>query len=207
MLGLFVVCAGRLAAGNFSLIGTFGSDDQVQLFDLSLSSPSSVTFQTFSYGGGVNAAGTTIGAGGFDPRLTWFGADGTQIGSDNGGHCESTNAWLGACDDAFFQGTLDAGDYVLVLTQDGNDANGDLSDGFSAQGLGDFTASGDCAQFCDVLSGQALNGNWAVDILTVDSASAESATPEPAPIELTLIGLSLIALASRNNAFHSKGLP
>lgn len=206
LLSLFLACSIPSQASSFSFTGAFGSDDQVQLFNLSLSSPATVTFESLSYGGGVNAAGAAIAPGGFDPRLTWFQVDGTQIGSDNGGHCDSTNSYLGACNDAFFQGNLDAGDYVLALTQDGNNPNGDLSDGFSAEGAGNFTASGDCTQFCDSLSGQALSGNWAVDILAVDSVSEPSATPEPAPLELTLIGLALIVVATHKKKLHPKGL-
>src|SRR4051812_1378760 len=106
-----------LSAANFSFTGTFETDDQVQLLYLNLGTISTVTFETLSYGGGTNSAGTVVLHGGFDPRLTWFQADGTPISADNGGHCAFTNTYLGACNDAFFQGTLIAGSYILALTQ------------------------------------------------------------------------------------------
>src|SRR4051812_20029712 len=97
-----------LPATNFSFTGTFTTDDQVQLFYVNLGTTSAVTFETLSYGAGTNSEGTVILPGGFNPRLTWFQADGTQIGADNGGHCGFTNIYLGACNDAFFEGSLDA---------------------------------------------------------------------------------------------------
>jgi hypothetical protein len=188
-----------LPATNFSFTGTFTTDDQVQLFYVNLGTTSAVTFETLSYGGGTNSEGTVILPGGFNPRLTWFQADGTQIGADNGGHCGFTNIYLGACNDAFFEGSLDAGSYILALTQDGNYSNGDLSAGFGQQGNPQFTASGFCTAFCDSLTGTSLTGNWAVDILNVDSASAvpdsASTVPEPVSVILTGCGLSLLALA------------
>ena len=63
---------------------------------------------------------------------------------------------------------LPAGSYILALTQSGNDPNGNLSDGFTEQGQGDFTANGGCQAFCDIF-GNTDNGNWAVDILNVAS--------------------------------------
>jgi hypothetical protein len=198
MAGLLAISASSLLAGSFSFTGTFVTDDQVELFDLTLASTSSVTFETLSYGGGTNSLGNTIDPGGFDTRLTWYQSDGTEIGSDDGGHCGDTNSYLGACNDAFFNGTLAAGSYILALTQDGNDPNGALSDGFSEQGNPNFTATGACAQFCDSLSGDQLTGNWAVDILAVDSASAQSSTPEPGTTALTGIGLYLLGLTARS---------
>lgn len=195
LCGLMAAAAmGLSASTSYSFTGTFGTDDQIQIFDLSLAATTTVTFETLSYGGGMNAAGASILPGGFDPRLTWFQADGTEIGFDNGGHCGVTASYLGACNDAYFQGTLAAGNYILVLTEDGNDANGNFSDGFSQQGNGDFTATGTCPAFCDSLSGAQLTGNWAVDILGVGSASA---VPEPGAAGLIGIGLALAALGSR----------
>jgi len=197
LLAPLLFAAVSMSAANFSFTGSFTTDDQEQIFDLSLTSATTVTFETLSYGGGTNAAGTVIPSGGFDPRLTWFQSDGTEIGSNGGPYCGSNGSFLGACNDAYFQGTLAAGSYFLALTQDGNDPNGDLSAGFSEQGNPNFTANGLCNQFCDSLSGNELAGTWAVDILGVNSANPATVVPEPATISLTGIGLSLLSLASR----------
>jgi hypothetical protein len=200
--GILLAAALTLSADVFSFTGTFGSDDDVLLFEVSVLRDSVVTFETLSYAGGINSEGTTIVPGGFDTRLTWFQADGTNTGFDNGGH-SCAHPWLGACNDAQFSGTLSAGSYILALTQDGNDSNGGLGDGFGEQGAGNFTASGACSQFCDSLSGTQLTGNWAVDILTVDAASEESAVPEPTTVALTgLILMILMALATRRRLLN-----
>jgi hypothetical protein len=194
MLGLLAIAAISLPAATLSFTGTFATDDQVQLFNFTLTSGSIVTFQSLGYGGGTNAAGTIIPPGGFDSFFTWFDATGDQIGTDDDG-CGAAASNNGACLDAYFQGFLPAGDYVLALTESGNEPNGSLSDGFTEQGMGDFTASGACPAFCDSFGNQD-NGNWAVDISGVDGPSPVG-VPEPASFALTFCGLSLFALARR----------
>jgi uncharacterized protein (TIGR03382 family) len=186
-------------AANVSFTGSFTTDDQLQLIYFNIATTGPVTLTTLSYGGGTNSASASISPGGFDPRLTWFQADGTEVGSDNGGHCGSTATYLSACNDAYFSGTLNAGSYILALTEDGNDPIGDLSDGFNETGMGDFTTSfgvTGCTAFCDSPSNSMLNGQWAVDILSVDSAT-ETTTPEPLTFVLTGGALSLLALTRR----------
>jgi MYXO-CTERM domain-containing protein len=182
-------------ATNFSFLGTFAADDQVQLFDFAISTDSIVTLQSWGYGGGTNAAGTTIPAGGFDSFFTWYAADGTLIGTDDQS-CGSAGSNNGVCLDAYAQISLSAGSYVLALTEYWDLPNGSLADGFSQQGAGDFTASGACGAFCDVF-GNTDNGNWAVDILSVDSASEQTATPEPGTLLVGAGGLFVLALARR----------
>jgi hypothetical protein len=85
------------------------------------------------------------------------------------------------------------------LTEDGNDPNGDLSAGFGQAGNGDFSTNlgvPDCTAFCDSASNSMLNGSWAVDILSVDSASS-SATPEPVTFALTGGALALLVVRRR----------
>jgi len=193
----FIAAIGIPAAmgGMSSYTGTFSSDDQVETFDFTLASDSTVTFQSYGYGGGTNAAGTVISAGGFDSYLTWYGPDGnTMIGADDDS-CGSATPDVDGCLDAYFSGPLSAGSYTLALTEYYNLPNGDLSDGFSQQGTGDFTATGSCPEFCD-FEGTQRTGNWAVDILTEDSSSA---TPEPSSYALTGCGLALLALAGRRS--------
>lgn len=183
-------------AGNFSCTGTFSADDQVQLFDFSLATAGSVTFQSYGYGGGVNFAGSTIPAGGFDSYFTWYAADGTEIGTNDDG-CGSAGHTPNGCADAYFQRSLAAGNYILALTLSGNPPNGDLGDGF--HGSPGFSCSG---SFCDAF-GEAHTGNWAVDILTVDSASL-SGTPEPATFFLVPASLAFAALRRRRKSSRNQ---
>ena len=54
------------AATNISFQGTFATDDQIQLFNFTVNSTSTVTLVSLAYGGGTNSASSTIPAGGFD---------------------------------------------------------------------------------------------------------------------------------------------
>jgi PEP-CTERM motif len=199
------VAISTATTSNFSFEGLFLTDDQVQLFDFTLTAPETVTFQTWGYGGGTNAHGTVIAPDGFESLLTWFGSDGTFINNSNS--CGSGNLYLGACLDASGQMPLAAGTYTLALTQEGNVANcadflpGDLSCGFSQQGNGNYTPAATglpgCTAFCGTLFTQE-DGHWAVDILNVASATEVSgATPEPSTWILSIAGIALLLVASR----------
>jgi hypothetical protein len=157
--------------------------------------------QSWGYGGGTNAADQVIPAGGFDSYFTWFGSDGSQIGQNDDG-CGAGHLHNGACLDAFTSVFLSAGSYTLALTQSGNNPNGNLSDGFTEQGQGNFTANGSCPAFCDGL-GNTDNGNWAVDILGVASATEVGATPEPSTWVSSLAGIALLLVAWRRHGNQS----
>ncbi len=203
----FLAVASCASAADISFTGTFTTDDQIQLIDFTLASPETVTFQTWGYGGGTNAADQVILPDGFESQLNWFGSDGSFLGSS--ATCGSGNTYDDACLDAFGQASLDAGTYTLALTQSGNNANcpdgfpGDLGCGFSQQGNGDYTPittdNAGCPAFCGTFGTQE-DGSWAVDILNVDSASLASSTPEPATILLAGCGIALIGLTKRTRA-------
>lgn len=197
ILGVAALATAALQASTFSFQGTFSSDDQVQLFNFTTSS--NATLINFGYGGGTNAASTNFPAGGFDNLLTIYLSDGTEVGSfDDDFSCTHTNSHNGGCQDAYFNGLLNAGSYILALTVSGNVPNGDLVDGFSQQGNGNFTAN-DCSPahpFCS-FGGFPNNGNWALDIIGVTSASQVSAVPEPISISLGAGGLALLGLVYR----------
>jgi hypothetical protein len=203
-LGLVAIVAGSLHAGAFSFTGTFSSDDQVQEFIFIIASPGTVTFQSYGYGGGTNAASAVIPAGGFDSLFSWFAPDGSLIGVNDDG-CGAAGSNHGNCLDAFASPFLGAaGAYTLALTQSGNGSlgsgfPGDLALGFQQQGQGNYTASGGCPQFCDTFGNQ-NNGNWAVDISGVSSATALTSVPEAGNPVLTAIGLSILALERRRRS-------
>src|SRR5215831_14637431 len=68
-----------LTAGQFSFAGTFVNDNDLQLFTFLLGAPGTVTLQTLGYGGGTNANGQIVSAGGFEPVLGIFDALGTAV--------------------------------------------------------------------------------------------------------------------------------
>jgi hypothetical protein len=75
-------------ADNFSFIGTFAYDTDVEIFHFTLANPTAgVALRTWSYAGGVDADGNTIPAGGFQPILDVYMADGTQMNPGVAGPC------------------------------------------------------------------------------------------------------------------------
>src|ERR1700742_3084344 len=80
MLILIVMAPVRWGTAHFSFNGTFTSDTDIQFFTFTLNADTpGVTILTWSAGGGTNAAGTVIPAGGFVPDLSFFMSDGTEM--------------------------------------------------------------------------------------------------------------------------------
>ena len=75
-------------AANISFTGTFLSDTDLQFFTFTVLNPTpGVALRTWSYSGGVNAAGQAIPSGGFEPYLNMYMADGTQMNPGFSGPC------------------------------------------------------------------------------------------------------------------------
>lgn len=207
----FSLSIGVAAAGNFSYTGAFSQDDQLQVFLFTAPSASTVV-RTWSYAGGINAAGQMILPGGFDPILTVFDATGglvagsPLIDSNNDGAGVDTDPATGnAFDSLLVLNLLTPGStYALILSQNDNVANGPTyGDGFGRSGQGNFTAGAfGCPgtdPFCDASPAQ-RNGQWAVDILGVGSATDVTnagAVPEPGTTLLLVTGLSSLVLLGR----------
>jgi hypothetical protein len=207
-IGLAVVliaCGAHTAsAGTYIFTGVFATDDQQASFNLLLDSPGILTIQTTSYANG-----------GFAPVLSIFGSpdfgpgDPTLLAYDAGGtapNCgiRGTNAATGACLDAVLGfdsvlnqnplGTLPAGAYLVVLTEQSNTPNGpDLASGFAQDGQGNFTAVPGIndGPFVDPTNFSITDSpNWAVTFQNVDSASQ---TPEPSTLLSIVAGFAVLA--------------
>ncbi|MEM8610854.1 MAG: DVUA0089 family protein [Cyanobacteria bacterium P01_H01_bin.105] len=160
-------------AADFSFRGTFAQDDDIHLFDFSVTQESTVTFRTYSYGGGTQADGTVIAAGGFDPILSLFDANGTLIGlsdDDESGRV-AADPTTGQTYDSLLDIMLGIGDYTIALTQYGNFTNTtNLADGFRHTGNGNFTSDlSSCTTdslFCD-FTGDVRTNQWAFDALGI----------------------------------------
>ena len=198
-LGLSIVAASLVSAANFSFEGTLTRDDEVQLFTFSVGSTSNVTLRTWSYAGGVNAAGTTIASGGFDPILALFNGSGVLINENDDGAGVPVDAVTGSPFDTLLRSTLSAGTYTVSVMQYDNFANGpNLSDGFLSSGSPTFTSAFGCSngRLCDV-SAANRTAAWAFDILGVDSASTPtppppSGVPEPATVSMMVAGFGVV---------------
>lgn len=207
LASLGLLALGAVNAANFSFNGNFLNDDDVQLFTFVVTSPSTVTLRTWSYAGGVNAAGQTIARGGFDPILALFDSTGLLITQNDDGAGVPADL-SGAAFDTLLTSALQPGTYTVSVMQFNNFPVGpNLSNGFGRTGQGNFTASdafsAGCAstpRFCDVSGSaqyRARDGHWAFDILNVNDADIGNGVPEPATVGLSLAGLGLAWMARR----------
>ncbi len=209
-IALAICVAGGGAACGYadtvSYTGTLANAEDSFTMTVSVAAGGSLTLQTYGFGGGVNAAGTPIAAGGFDPFVGLFqgtgdGAvfvDGTSdILTNYTPGCPPAGAVMlggsAACGDVNMQFTgLAAGTYTVLLS-DGEyipfatfeGPGGTLGDGFV-----DFTAG--VFQTCDT-NGNCNNdtANWALDVTTGES-SVPPSVPEPPSVELAGSGALFI---------------
>ena len=201
---LFWVAAVALSssafAGNFSFTGNFQNDNDLQEFFFTISNPSIVTLQTWSFAGGTNANSQLIPAGGFAPVLALFDPSGTIVGNfDQGGvapnNCAPRNIDGAShlCLDAYLLDNLGAGNYTLVLSQQDNVPLGNtFGDGYQHDGDPNFAGG-----FNDF--GLQRNSSWAVDIDIVDTAVS---APEPSSALILLCGLACLACVRFKHAFR-----
>ncbi|UUR07368.1 DVUA0089 family protein [Sphingomonas glaciei] len=174
--------AAPAAAADFSYAGTLAGPNSVQLTTFVVGSPSTVTFRTYSFAGGTNAAGTVIGRGGFDPILTLFDSNGLLIDENDDGESNvGTDPLTSERADSFLRALLGPGSYTVALSAFSNFANGpNLSNGFENDGSFDGRSSA-----------------YAFDILGVNSAVQVGAVPEPGTWALMLVGFGAIGASLR----------
>lgn len=183
-------------AATFSFAGNFTQDDDVQRFDFSVGSLSTITLRSYSYAGGTQADGTVVSAGGFDPILALFDATsgaliGQQDDAEDDGNVVPEDPTTEYRFDVLLDIELDAGSYFVTVMQYDNFANGPLfADGFERDGEGNFTGLiFPCTNgiFCDFGSNDRTSA-WNFDILNVETATQEPNVP---PVPLPASGLLL----------------
>lgn len=171
------------SASSLSFTGGLNGAQDVALFQFTLDHDADVTLRTWSYAGGINAAGDAIASGGFDPLVSLFSGSGwgaLLIGANDDGAGVASDPDTGAAYDSLLEVfSLVAGDYTVALSAFANFANGPtLGDGFLGAGEG-FGAR---------------SSAWALDVTGADRASR---VPEPASLSLALLGLLGLPAARR----------
>lgn len=180
-------------AANFSFAGEFQYDNDVQLFSFTVGSASEVSLRSWSYAGGVNAAGQTISRGGFDPILTLFDANGVRIGQQDDGGCSlvAADSVTRQCFDTFFTVALAAGSYTASIQQFDNFSRGSLEAGFIYDGVENRQFRNG---FVDIQNDK-RNGSWAFDVLNVNEAALPP-SDVPEPTSIALLSAALFGMAA-----------
>lgn len=202
-LTVWTFLAATCYGDSVSLTGSLdpNNPNDVLLHTFTLSATSTLTIQSYGYGGtseapgGVNLAGTAIPFGGFDSYISLFigtGPTATFLASNDDGLCPPGHASPGCHDSTLVMPSLGANTYTMAFTVFDNFSfaenfgSGTLGDGFI--GLGDYF---------DASSGTFRTSSYAVDI----SASGLAASvPEPATLPVAAIGFLALIVASRRRS-------
>jgi hypothetical protein len=196
--------------------GTFNSDDNIQIFQLTVTGGNEqLTVESFSYGGGIDMTGTTIvppgpGFGGFATEFALFNSTGGFVTDSSISNCpmngQQNNPATTLCYDNALSWLVGNGTYYLALTENNNEATGNnlfssgttvTNSAFSQGGNGDFTAPlcGGTA-FCDPFGDQ-MDGSYDVDV--------RLAIPEPGSLGLVsaALALGLFLVRRRRTVLHN----
>lgn len=191
---LLALCAAvsSASAANISYTGEFAYDNEVKLFQFNVDTLSTVGLRTWSYAGGINAAGEAIARGGFDPIMALFNSAGQLVGEQDDGGCRkvAADAVTRQCWDINYSIELAPGTYTASLQQYNHySVSSNLADGFYYQ---DDQYRNFRNGFVDEMDVK-RNGSWAVDLLNV-SLPAPAGVPEPGSI--WLVGAALAGLTA-----------
>jgi len=204
-----------------SYTGTLACSESVFQTTVKIGPGDDGVLQSFGFGGGTNASGTVISAGGTAPEVAVFETTG-EIMTDGMGNPYGTSIALAnyptfmgcsladaaapviggtpQCGDVTM--TLDdlaSGTYTIVLSDSLYIAKAIFDNGNLSEGFTDLTGG----QFCNLeINGVACpntSGNYALDVTSITPAVA---TPEPGSMLLLGSGLMAVCLRRRHASSH-----
>jgi hypothetical protein len=206
---LFLLAAAPGLASEILFQGTFTTDNQTALFNITANTSEFISIRTYSYAGGT-VDSVVIPGGGFDPSGFLFDNMGDVQVLTNGTCSQvATDSTTGSCDDLFFQDTLGPGTFTLALAvADNTPVDTSVADGFVNDGNPGFTcvAAATSGNFCDLSTalGTSRTGDYAISITGADAVNqlGTSGTPEPVSMLLLLAGCGMIALLRRRSTIR-----
>jgi hypothetical protein len=217
---LFIIRVPQALADSTSYVGTLATPESVFETTVTLASAENVTLQTYGFGGGVNAAGTSIAAGGTDPFVAIFNPTGVILTNGMG---DAYGTSLALSNYASFTGCspataaapmiggapqcgdvtmslagLGAGSYTIVLSDGLYIANAAFDDGNLSEGFSDLTGGQFCNLYingvpCPANSDVVVPSQYALDV-TTSGGAVTPGVPEPSTFSLLASGLFGLAL-------------
>jgi hypothetical protein len=167
---------------NLSFTENLADPNATALFAFTADGISNVMIRSYSWGGGTNAAGTTISAGGFDLNMTLFNAAGNW-------YDERDDIGLGNLDFQFSR-VLSAGIYQVAIAAFGNNSAGFGTLTTSFNGNGDFDNR---------------TSAYAFDILNASATATE--VPEPSSlIGTALAGFAVVGIKRKLTSVRDRNL-
>jgi hypothetical protein len=222
--------APAVRADTVSYTGTLSSSTDIADFTVTLASAGTVDLQTYGFGGGTNAVGTVISAGGTDPFLAIFSGTGSgaTILTDAFANPFGTSLDLSNYENPDFGGcppagaptiggsaqcgditmtltSLAAGTYTVVLSDGDYIANAVFDNGTLGEGFSDFTGGSFCNLVINGVDCPNTSGSYALDITT---SSASASVPEPGTLWLLATGLLAVGfLPSKRRSVSNTSQP
>jgi hypothetical protein len=206
-LVLTIGVAAAAASVTTSYVGILASPETPVDYTVTLLTAGTVTLQTYGFGGGTNAAGTHVAAGGTDPFLAIFSGtgNGATILTDGLSNAYGTaldlsnySSFMGCppagapviggsaqCADIVMTLALAAGTYTVVIGDGEYIANAVFDNGTLGEGFTDLTGGNFCNAAINGVDCPNASGAYALDITT-------AAGPAPAPEPSTMVLVSTL---------------